>query len=1151
MNMRAFKKDINMKIGLKKPILIYFAVLIFVSFFLPSYYVYTSERIDYIFLIIPFFAFLIFLYAGFLFRKTITDLHEERMSGEKAASEELRQAAEMLTVAQKIAKIGYWEEYLVSGEINFSEELMQILDLDIIKDNHEKKDQLNRLHWNENDTFRSKKEELYNYGQIEWEYKIITRLGNAKYLFEQISLEKKDYAPNKLIGVVQDISERKLSEQKIVQSQQYYKSLFDGAKDAIILFYPKDEIVIDVNQQACEMYGFTKEEFVGKSLISISKYPEKGKDRIKNTLQKKNCYHFSSTQYKKDGSEIYLDITASVIDYFDEEVILSINRDITEPRLVQERIRILSLGIEQNPSPIVITNINAEIEYVNRAFEKVTGYTFEEVIGKNPRILQSGETPKELYKDLWNTLLEGKEWKGEFKNKKKDGSYFWEMAVIYPVIDSNNQVKQYLASKLDITERKKLEYQLKSYHERLEFLVDERTRRLRESEEAFRALSESSMDVIMRFNENLEHIYVNPAAEKLFEKQASEFLGKKYSSFDFNAGLVSSWENAIKKVFETKEEFQIELLIQEDRWFDCRLYPEYDNDGKVVSVITSSRDISSMKKNEKNLQKEERLLRGVAEASNKLLSLDSFFKRMNMALEIIGKAMEVDRAYIFENSRDPKTKELLMNQLYEWSSPDVSSQIENRDLQKLSYKKAGVEQALKYLPYGKPYTILVKDIPAAKRKIFTNQQIKSILTMPVEIGGVFWGFVGFDECKYDRIWDESEIAILKILASDIGGAFTRKLIEDALMNTEERFKALFDFAPSAYFIIDLEGFFIDVNNSLEKTLGYTKKEIAEKKKIQSFIRTKEDRDALAKVLQNGRNGIPSEAVELNLTNKAGKILMLELNTFPVTLAEKNMILCAVHDISLSKEKEKEVRTALTHSQELNEIKSRFVSMVSHEFRTPLSTILSSVEILRLFESRLKDEEKMNHYKKITKSIDYLTNLLDDVITINRADSGRLNVKFKMVDLISLLDQWIQDIKASFAETPTIIFDNNQKELKAELDESLFRQIVSNLLNNAIKYTPSSKKIVISVSEKEGSFILEIADEGIGIPADVQQEVFNPFYRAMNTGNVPGSGLGLAVAKRSVESLNGKILFVSKENKGTTFIVIIPLRRGKSEKNITN
>ena len=1068
----------------------------------------------------------------------------------KISETKLSRSEEKLLLAQKIARLGYWEEDLISGEFHFSEELLNILGIKEKESVSGLNCTTDILHSDNMNAFKAKKEEVIKTGQSEWDYKIVTDKGKEKFLYEKLVLVNENDKPVKLAGIVQDISERKRSEQKILQSQHYYRSLFEGAKDAIILFYPENEIIIDVNQKACEMYGFTRDEFIGMSIVPISKYPEKGKSRIVNTLKEKQNYHFISTQFKKDGSEIHLDITASVIDYFGEEVILSINRDISEQRLVDEKVRLLSLGIEQHPFPIVITNSGGDIEYVNHSFEQMTGYSFDEVRGKNPRILQSGETPKEVFDDLWKTLLEGKEWRGEFRNRKKDGTLYWEYAVIFPIVDSNNKTKQYLASKIDITGRKELEEQLSNYRNNLELLVNERTKKLRESEETFRALSENSNDIILRFNSNLEYLYANPAIEKLTNISSAEYLGKKYGQMNLGYDVIKSWEDGIRKVFLTKQENRIELNVPGDRWFDCRISPEFNHDGEVVSVITSSREITGLIRNHQDMLKKERLLRGVVEASSRLLSLDSFTLRIVNALELIGKAAEVDRVYIFENSRDSKTNALLMSQKYEWASPTVTPQIDNQLLQKLSYQKAGYEPEFDALSNGMPFSRLVKEFPLEKRKIYEDQDIQSLLAVPIEVGGLFWGFVGFDECKYERIWDESEISILKILASDIGGAFTRKYIEDALINTEERFKALFDYAPIAYFIVDLRGSFIDVNKSVEKNFGYTKQEIAKKKKIQNLVCSKEDKEIFEQILIKSYEGIVSEAVEIKMTDKEGKNKFVELNTFPITLAEKKMVLCAVHDISLRKDNEAEIRTALTHSQELNEIKTRFVSMVSHEFRTPLSTILSSTEILKMFELRLNEEEKANHFRKITKSIDYLTNLLDDVITINRADSGRVIVKFRQVDVIPLLEQWISDIRSSFIETPEIIFKKESDELKAETDENLFRQIVSNLLNNAIKYTPANKAINISISEKDQKLILQIADEGIGIPAESQKDIFNPFYRAINTGNVPGSGLGLAVTKRSVEILKGEISCISNINTGTTFIVTIPIKRGKNEKNIT-
>lgn len=1147
-----FRNDyMQLKKNFATPLYIIFGLYIGLTIVHPFYYFLAGYEIDPVMLFLLIISPIVLGFILFGFRSLIEELIEIRKREELISADKLSRSEEMLRAAQKIASIGYWEEFIINGEVNFSEEFYDILELDPEERESDKKEILSRLHSSEGCSFNRRKDELFNYGNFECEYRYVTYKGNVKFIFERYSLLKVKGINSKIIGVVQDVTERILAEQRTIQSEQYYKRLFDGARDAVILFYPENEIIIDVNKRACEIYGFTREEFIGKSLVEISKYPDIGAERVLETLKRKQFWQFQTTQFAKDRRELHFEITASVMEFYGEEVILSINRDITATKETEDKIRLLSMGIEQHPSPIVITDVEGNIEYVNHAFEAITGYAFGEVIGKNPRIIQSGETPKELYTEMWDTIKSGREWRGEFRNKKKDGTFYWEYAVIYPVRDSGNNIKQFFASKLDITERKELEFQLKLYRERLEFLVDQRTKRLKESEETFRALTENSNDVIMRFNDKIEHIYVNPAAEKLLGIQDVKLIGKSYSQLGFTESVFIRWEEAIRKVFLNGRENSVELLMTDGRWFDCRLYPEYDNEGNIVSVITSSRDITELKRTERDLYRKEKLLRGVAEASNKLLALDSFYNRINSALEIIGKAADVDRVYIFENRRNPETKELYASQIYEWAAQSVSPQIDNPALQELKIDESGLHEAFKKLSAGQHWMKLTNEMPVLARQIMEEQGIKSLLAMPVEIGGTFWGFVGFDECKYERVWDDGELAILKILASDVGGAFTRKLIEDALMNTEERFKALFDYAPISYFIVDPEGYFIDANNSLEKTFGYSKREIAELQNIFNFKMSKEDKKALEKVLSDGAMGVAAEPVEMDLYHKEGKKIVIELNTFPITLADKRMVLCALHDVSLRKENEMEIRKALMHSQELNEIKSRFVSMVSHEFRTPLSTILSSVEILKLFEARLREEEKEGHFRKITKSIDYLTNLLDDVITINRADSGRLVVKFHSFDVIPLLEQWVLDIRASFVESPEIEFVKHRGELRVELDENLFRQIVSNLLNNAIKYTPATGRIILS-AEKDGEwFTLKIADSGIGIPSESRQDIFNPFYRAVNTGTVPGSGLGLAVAKRSVEGLGGEISFESREGEGTTFIVKIPIRRGADEKNPTN
>ncbi len=251
------------------------------------------------------------------------------------------------------------------------------------------------------------------------------------------------------------------------------------------------------------------------------------------------------------------------------------------------------------------------------------------------------------------------------------------------------------------------------------------------------------------------------------------------------------------------------------------------------------------------------------------------------------------------------------------------------------------------------------------------------------------------------------------------------------------------------------------------------------------------------------------------------------------------ILAAGRDVSHLKKAENEIRIALQKSEELNDIKSKFVSMVSHEFRTPLATMLSSIEILKHFQGNLSKSDALSHFDKIINSIDYMTGLLDDLITINRADAGKLIANAEEVNIIELISEVISDSKASFSHTPSIFFECSILKLNVNTDPKLFRQILSNLLGNAIKYTPIEKNIYVVVTVDDSNVIIKIKDEGYGIPKSSHSELFTPFHRADNITNIPGTGLGLSITKRSVEMMGGSISFSSIEGSGTTFIVTLP------------
>jgi len=247
----------------------------------------------------------------------------------------------------------------------------------------------------------------------------------------------------------------------------------------------------------------------------------------------------------------------------------------------------------------------------------------------------------------------------------------------------------------------------------------------------------------------------------------------------------------------------------------------------------------------------------------------------------------------------------------------------------------------------------------------------------------------------------------------------------------------------------------------------------------------------------------------------------------------------IEDVSVRKLAEEEVIKSNRKAKELTEIKSQFVSMISHEFRTPLSTILSSSDLLHSFSDEMNPEEKEKLFNRIEKSVDTLTELLNDILTLNKTDRENV-VKLEKIEIISLCKHFIEEIRMSYKEAPIILFSCNAQQHTMQSDEKLLRQIILNLLNNAIKYNRKQNDIKMTV-EIGTEVLITIEDHGLGINQDDHANLFSPFFRGTNTKGISGTGLGLAIVKSSIELLNGEIWVEAEAEIGSTFYVKLPIK----------
>lgn len=403
----------------------------------------------------------------------------------------------------------------------------------------------------------------------------------------------------------------------------------------------------------------------------------------------------------------------------------------------------------------------------------------------------------------------------------------------------------------------------------------------------------------------------------------------------------------------------------------------------------------------------------------------------------------------------------------------------------------------------------------------------------------------------------------------------RQRAEAAVRASEERFRSLIENALDIITVLDEQGTVRYESPSVEKVLGY-KPENLVNQNFFNYIHPDDVKTALETFTHAIKNSRMALAIEFRFQHQNGSWVTFEaigqkfLNQFGTT----NFVVNS-RDITERKRAE-ETRIALQKEQELSELKLRFFSMTSHEFRTPLSTILISAQILESCEDQWLDEKKLRNILRIQSAAKSLTQLLADIMTITRADAGKLEFKPAPLDLEKFCSNLVEEMQLADNNQHRLVFVSGGRQIlgagdisppnplsgknplpfEAEkagamprMDEKLLHSIFTNLLSNAIKYSPAGSTVWFKLSyllpptNEENQLDLAvfcIQDEGIGIPLKDQERLFKLFHRGENVGKVVGAGLGLAVVKKCVELHGGNIQMTSQEGAGTTFTVTIPL-----------
>ncbi|GAC1381422.1 MAG: hypothetical protein NVSMB45_06210 [Ginsengibacter sp.] len=263
---------------------------------------------------------------------------------------------------------------------------------------------------------------------------------------------------------------------------------------------------------------------------------------------------------------------------------------------------------------------------------------------------------------------------------------------------------------------------------------------------------------------------------------------------------------------------------------------------------------------------------------------------------------------------------------------------------------------------------------------------------------------------------------------------------------------------------------------------------------------------------------------------------LELIVKERTLSLSETVNALELQIIAAAQKDKELQKALEKQKELNELKSRFVTMASHEFRTPLSTILSSSYLLSKYQTTEEQPNRQRHIDRIVSAVTMLTDTLNDFLSLGKIDEGRIQVKYSKFNIKNLIETYLNEISTLLKDGQKISYSHTGNE-DIFLDHNLLLHIIMNLVSNAIKFSPLHAMIKIQTSKSENEVFMVVQDEGMGISEDDQSHLFERFYRGVNATNIEGTGLGLHLVSKYVELLHGRIQCKSILNQGTEFSIV--------------
>jgi PAS domain S-box-containing protein len=541
----------------------------------------------------------------------------------------------------------------------------------------------------------------------------------------------------------------------------------------------------------------------------------------------------------------------------------------------------------------------------------------------------------------------------------------------------------------------------------------------------------------------------------------------------------------------------------------------------------------------RELQLRDVLFSSLAQATRELLLNPDWSEALGVGLKLLGEATNVDRVYLFENDPQKEGQELTTSQRFEWNSGTALPQIDNPELQNLPYSL--VKESFEPLRSNRPYVEIVSRMnkKSTFRKILEDEHIMSVLLFPIFVRNHFWGFIGFDECKYEREWSEVEFSVLSSYSATISGSINRKQIEDRIeitlqqaLESEHRFRTLQQASYSGI-AMHSQGVIMDCNQGLSELTGYSYDELVGTDGV--MLIAPEYREMVRTKIRTGYDK-PYDAEGIK---KDGSRIVLEINGKTIHFANRIIRVTEFRDITERKraeEKTLEQNARLTaiasDLKRKNDQLEEFAQIVSHNLRAPIGNILS---LISFYEDSHKKEEKEEYFNLLKTSSQAVNNTFNELVEVLKIRQNT-NIERQTLSFALTLDKVKRMFAAKIATKQAAITEDFQ--VKTVVYPNIYLEsIFLNLLSNSLKYRQNGVPPVISFKTylQDGNTILEVSDNGLGIDLN---KYGHQVFKLNKTFHLhpEARGIGLFITKNQIEAMGGEIKVFSKPNEGATFVV---------------